>query len=165
MSQRQKEEFECLVKDIIDNKEFQKLDNELHHGITRYSHSMRVAKATYNTTKALGLDYKEATRAALLHDFFLDNQFSKEESKKKFSTHPQMAVENAKKYYELSEKQENIIESHMFPANLTVPKSAEAWAVSLMDKSVAAYEMYRFKFSLVINIWAIFLFNLITLQK
>lgn len=164
MSRNQKEEFDCLVRDIIDNKEFQKLNEELHHGITRYNHSMRVAKATYVATKTLKMDYKEATRAALLHDFFLDAQFTKDE-KNKFKNHPQLAVENAKKYYDLTEKQENIIAAHMFPANKTLPKSTEAWTVSLMDKGVATYEMYRFKFSLVINIWAIFIFNFITLQK
>ena len=37
--------------------------------------------------------------------------------------------------------------------------------VSLIDKSVAVYELYRFKFKMVINIWAIFLFNVITLNK
>ena len=36
-------------------------------------------------------------------------------------------------------KEQNIIESHMFPISNIAPKSKEAWMVSLSDKIVAAF--------------------------
>ena len=47
MSIKQSKKFDLLVEDIKKNKKFNKLNKELHHGITRYEHSMRVARWTY----------------------------------------------------------------------------------------------------------------------
>ena len=149
MSKKNKDEFLKIINDIENNNKFKELDNELHHGITRYGHSYRVAKATYKLSKTLKMNYIDATRAALLHDFYLDSDFSIEKSTKILSIHPNVAL----------------IKSHMFPLNGVRPKYKESWLVSLIDKSVAVYELYRFKFKMVINIWAIFLFNVITLNK
>ena len=165
MSKKNKDEFLRITHDIINNYKFKELDNDFHHGITRFGHSFRVAKATYRCCKFLKLDYIKATRAALLHDFYLDREFSVERPKQILSAHPNVALINAKKYFNLTDKEANIIKSHMFPLNGVVPKYKESWVVSAVDKGVALYEMYRYKFKLVINIWAIFLFNVITLNK
>ena len=165
MSKKNKDEFLKIINDIENNNKFKELDNELHHGITRYGHSYRVAKATYKLSKTLKMNYIDATRAALLHDFYLDSDFSIEKSTKILSIHPNVALINAKKYFEINDMQANIIKSHMFPLNGVRPKYKESWLVSLIDKSVAVYELYRFKFKMVINIWAIFLFNVITLNR
>ncbi len=166
MTKSNKEEFLKITNDIMNNNKFRELDNELHHGITRFGHSCRVAKATYKCCKFLKLDYEQATRAALLHDFYLDQEFVLESPKQILSAHPNVALINAKKYFDISEKEANIIKSHMFPLNsATLPKYKESWVVTAVDKGVAIYEMYRYKFKLIINIWAIFLFNIITLNK
>ena len=165
MSRAEKLDFDHIVKDILTNEEFKKLDTELHHGITRYNHSLRVAKATYKCAKALKLDYKEATRAALMHDFYINEQFEGTPASKVLSKHPDQAALNSKKHFNISELQENIIRSHMFPMSKEMPKFKESWVVTAVDKSVAAYEMYRFKASLYVSIFAIFIFNLITMQR
>ena len=64
------DEFYSIINDIITNDEFIKTKYIRHHGITRYNHSLGVAYHTFLVTKKLKLNYKEATRAALLHDFF-----------------------------------------------------------------------------------------------
>ena len=46
----------------------------------------------------------------------------------------------------LSEKENNIIRSHMFPLAKEFPKSKEALIVGCADKSVAFYEFLKFKF-------------------
>ena len=51
-------------------KDFQKLKDYTHHEGNRYDHCLRVAYYTYKVTKRLNLNYKEATIAALVHDFF-----------------------------------------------------------------------------------------------
>ena len=141
-------EFESINADILNNSEFNKLRSIAHHGITRYDHSLRVARYTYFVTRKLHLNYKEATRAALLHDFFTDEVVN-ESSIKKLTKHPLYAVENAKKYFDLTPMQENIIATHMFPVGLNIPKYIESWVVDILDDVAAIYErVYTFHMQL-----------------
>ena len=166
MSLSKKMEFEIIVEDILNNDKFKSLSRELHHGISRYEHSLRVAKYSYNVATILHMkNYKEITRAALLHDFYDDVDLGNDTPYERLYTHPHTAVVNAKKYFELNETQENIIESHMFPMSKTLPKSKEAVLVSLMDKSAATYEMAHFKLALKLSMLLIFLYNVITIEK
>lgn len=132
-------EFKRLIDSIINNKEFQKTKDISHHGMTRYEHSLRVAYYSYLITKALHLDYKETTIAALLHDFFTD-EVADENAIARLRRHPGHAVENAKKYFDLSDKQEDIIRTHMFPVTFTPPKYLESWIVDIVDDIAAIYE-------------------------
>lgn len=165
MTLKESQEFEKVVDDILKHKEFRALDCELHHGISRYRHSLRVSKVAFQISKKLNWDYEKITRAALLHDFFLNYQLEDYNIAKTWCLHPNVALENAKKHFDLDACQENIIVSHMFPSSKVMPKYKESWLVTFIDKGVSFYEMYRFKLSLVLGIYAIFLFNMITLQK
>ena len=137
-----KMEFEYIVKDILSNKEFQKTKEKVHHGITRYDHLVRVAFHTFIITKLMKLNYVEATRAALLHDFFID-ETENETKYNALQNHPKYALENAKKYYDLTPLQEDIITSHMFPVTITPPKYLESWIVDLVDDVAGIYEQYK----------------------
>ena len=166
MTKSQKEEFELIINDIENNNNFRELDNELHHGISRYGHSYRVAKGVYILTKGLGFStYVDATRAALMHDFYFNYQLEDKNTGKKFIEHPSLAVLNASKYYELTDIQKNMIESHMFPTCKVFPKYKESICLTLIDKIVAIYEMQRYKVGMKLGIYLLFLFNMITLQK
>ena len=166
MSNKQKEEFNSLVQDIVDNKRFNKLTKELHHGITRYDHSMRVAKWTYKISKLLNMKNKEdVTRAALLHDFYINDDLVSDSGASKLGEHPTVALVNSKKYFQISDLQADIIKTHMFPCNFDIPKYKESWLVSLIDKTVSTYEMIRFKSSLYAGIYALFLFEIIKLPR
>lgn len=132
-------EFHRIVQPLLANSNFKDTKKIIHHGITRYEHSMRVAYYSYKITKMLGLDYKETTEAALLHDFFLDEVKDKNQVAK-LRQHPTYALENAKKYFDLSEKQEDIILTHMFPITFTPPKYLESWIVDMVDDAAAIYE-------------------------
>ena len=165
MSKKNKDEFLNIVNDIINNDKFKELDGELHHGITRYGHSYRVAKGTYKVCKILHFDYKRATRGAMLHDFYLDSDFNMETSKQIFSYHPNVALVNAKNNFEIGNLEANIIKAHMFPFNGVMPKYKESWVVSAVDKGVAIYEMYHYKFKLALSVLVLFLFNLLTLNR
>ena len=166
MSNKQKEDFNSLVQDIIDNKRFNKLNKELHHGITRYEHSMRVARWTYKITNLLNMKHKkDVTRAALLHDFYINEELVSENGASKLGEHPSVALKNSKKHFNISSLQADIIKTHMFPCNFDVPKYKESWLVSLIDKAVSTYEMLRFKSQLYVGIYAIFLFEIIKLPR
>ena len=133
-----REEFNEIIKPYL-IEEFDKLKDINHHGITRYDHSIRVAYYTYFVTKFLGFNYEEATVAALLHDFFTD-EVENELGIFKLRRHPKHALNNASKYFYLTELQKDIISTHMFPITFTPPKYLESWVVDIVDDISAIYE-------------------------
>ena len=137
--------FDVISKDIIEKEKFQSLMNEPHHGLTRYEHVIRVAKNTYRLSKLFRMDYISATRGALLHDYFNDTEYQYTKGMKKGSLHPVIALNNARREYNLNSKEENIIVSHMYPLGDVKPNCKESWLVSSVDKTVALYEITRFK--------------------
>lgn len=139
------EEFTSIAKDIINSEKYQALKDEKHHGLSRYDHSLRVAKNTYRLSKRMKLDYVSATRGALLHDYFTNEEYRNTKGMKKYSMHPVIALNNAIREYDLNPKEENIIVSHMYPMGKTRPNCKESWLVSSVDKGVAIYECARFK--------------------
>lgn len=136
---RKKEKFEYLFGDYLNHPKVVETKNYDHHGINRFDHSYRVALHTYNITKAFHLNYNSATKAAILHDFFLD-EVADENAIKKLTNHPQVAVDNAKKYFDINEMEEDIIKKHMFPITLSPPKYIEGWIVDIVDDYVSIYE-------------------------
>ena len=166
--------FDDIAKDILDNKKYCKLANETHHGITRMSHSMRVARNTYKLAKKLHLNYVAATRAALLHDFFLNEEFGSNLGWVQGIIHPSIALQNAKGEFDLSDKECNAIAAHMFPMCATLPRYKESWVITIVDKGVAIYEYFTFKFNYtrftrqvasVVTIAGLFLFNVLTMGR
>ena len=123
-------EFDTIVNDIANHARFQELKTELHHGISRYEHSLRVSKMTYYITKSLGLDYERATRAALLHDFFFDADLKDYTPREVFQYHQYEALKNAKECFDIDPKQANMIETHMFPVCRKMPKYLESWIMT-----------------------------------
>lgn len=158
-------EFNNLIKDIISNDNFKELGKEIHHGVSRYGHSLRVAKGVYKLTKKLHLNYEEATKAALLHDYFFNYQLEENGNCKNLVEHQKISCLNANKNYVLSDLQKNMIESHMFPLCKTLPKYKESFCLTLIDKLVAIYEMQRFKLVMKLGVYILFVFNMLTLQK
>lgn len=154
--------FDTIASEIINNEEYKKLKKENHHGLTRYDHSIRVAKNTYNIAKRLNIDYISATRAALLHDFFTDDDFGDTKGIRKGLEHPLLAIKNSNKHFNLNEKEKNAILTHMFPLTLLPPTSMEGIVLTLADKGIAVYECSRFKFSASLGVWLLFIFNFLT---
>lgn len=136
---KKKSDFYDIINDIYKHDEFMKLNDCRHHGITRYDHCLRVSYYTYLITKALHLNYKEATRAALLHDFFTDEVLTFN-MVHKITKHPDIAVKNASKHFELSELQKDIIRTHMWPCTFMPPKYLESWIVDMIDDISAIFE-------------------------
>ena len=132
-----------LIEDILYNKEFKKIENSSHHGLSnRLEHSLRVSYYSYKISKILLLNYKEVARAGLLHDFFITEELKGKERAISAFVHPKKALQNSVNNFNLSEKEKNIIEAHMFPLVPTkVPKYFESWVVSAIDKVVAVYEL------------------------
>ena len=139
MKKYNNDEFYNIVCDILDNNEFLRLKEIAHHGITRYEHCLRVGYYTYVVTKTLRLNYIKATRAAVLHDFFID-EVKDENSINRLRRHADYAYFNAKKYFEIGDLEEDIIKRHMFPITFLPPKYLESWIVDILDDFAAIYE-------------------------
>ena len=135
-------EYLNKVKDILDNEEFKKMESIVHHEVNRLEHSIRVSYYSYKLAKALKMDTKQVARAALLHDFFLEENENEKVTKRMITMleHPKYALENSKKYFELTDMEEDIILTHMFPIGLTVPKYFESWMVDIVDDVASIYE-------------------------
>lgn len=136
---QKKEKYEYLFGEYLNHPKIKETKNYSHHGINRYDHSYRVGLHTYNITKTLHLNYESATKAAILHDFFLDEVDSKN-AYKKLKDHPNVAVENSKKYFSINEMEEDIIKKHMFPITFSPPKYIEGWIVDIVDDYISIYE-------------------------
>ena len=70
----------------------------------------------------------------------------------------------AKRHFEITKKEEDMIRSHMFPINLSVPKYAESWIVSMVDKCVATNEFaikFRFRLKYAYNLFLLFAISFI----
>lgn len=164
ISDREKQ-YLNIVDDILEHREFIKTKDITHHGMNRYDHSVRVSYYSYKIAKFLKLDYEQTARAGLLHDFFLvDNEaFTVKEKINTLVNHPKYAAAYASKYFTLSEKEKDMILTHMFPVAIArVPKYAESWVVNTVDNIVAIGEaLYctRAQFLKFANVMLIVLFN------
>ena len=137
--------FLNIIDEYMNNEEFQKTNGIKQHGTTRYEHSMRVSYYSYVIARFLHLDYEETAIGGLLHDFFINP--SEMGKIKAFFTHPKLALDKSMLEFDLSDKELDIIKSHMFPTSFFIPKYLESWIVSLVDKCVASYE-FSLKFKL-----------------
>lgn len=157
-------EFDEIAKSIIYTDKYQSLKDEPHHGLNRYIHCLNVAKMTYNLARLFKLDYISATRGALLHDYFNDCDYKEIRGIKKNSMHPIIALNNARCEFELNDKEENIIASHMFPFGDIKPNCRESWLVTTADKLVAIRECSAYKVKEQVALWTIFLINIINVN-
>lgn len=160
-------EYYNLIKDIINNDEFKEINNYIHHGTTRLTHSYRVSYYSYKISKYLRLNYKETARAGLLHDFFLVKNKTKKDRVECLFAHSKYSLENANRLFNLTEREKDIIYTHMFPLTINrIPKYLESWIVSITDKTVAAYELsisYKKKF--ILRHQNIFIFMIIIMGR
>lgn len=140
------EYYDC-VRDLLDSAPVQLMDTFIQHGsTTTLDHCISVSYKSYKYAKKLGLDYKSAARAGLLHDLFLYDWHKQPKGDPFFQkhgfTHPQRALDNALKHFELNNKEIDIIEKHMWPLTLNkIPKYKESFLISFVDKQVSTREI------------------------
>lgn len=143
---RDLEYYDC-VKNILETDIIKEMDQYIQHGnTTTLKHSLLVSYSSYKIAKKLKLNYQSVAKAALLHDFYLYD-WHHQKQKKKFLekhgfTHPKIALENADKYFSLTEIEKDIIVKHMWPLTFRqLPKYKETLLVSCVDKYSCTKEM------------------------
>ena len=143
--------------DIYNSPQLQSLSRyEQHLKINRLQHIRSVAYLSFLVSRKLNLNYKEAARAATMHDLFYYDWREDDLSHKLHGLrHPGFALKNA--YYlcgTLTPKEVDIIKKHMWPLTPVPPRYAESYVVTAMDKYCATIELiysfsekYRDKFN------------------
>lgn len=137
------EEFKSILLPIINNETVQEMKNyRQHYETTCYDHCLQAAYYCYLICKKYNLDYKSATRAAMLHDLFLYDWRERQPDRKGLHafTHGKTACDNACKLFDLNEKEKDIILKHMWPVTIAFPKSFEGFILTFVDKYCAMSE-------------------------
>ncbi len=136
-------QFQNIVSDIVNHEIVLSMKNINHHYNTScFEHSYAVSYISYLIAKKLNLDFKSIARAGLLHDLFLYDWKKPQPEYKGLHAfnHPQIACDNANKYFKLSKKEQNIIKEHMWPVTTKLPSSFESLIVTFVDKYSALQE-------------------------
>lgn len=146
--QIREKQFMELIKDYYESDVVKQMDKFIHHGTTTtLQHCENVAWISYiiNEKLHLNADEKELVEAALLHDLYLYDWHEDDPSHKLHGFHhAEVACNNAVKNFDISEKQQEAIRSHMWPLNITkIPKSREAMIICIADKYCALIETIR----------------------
>ncbi len=130
--------FRCVSSLTADSR-VRRLRTIPHHRWTnRYEHVLLVSYISFALARRWHWDSRAAARAGLLHDLFFQEADS---SLSLCLHHPEMAAENAEQVTHLTERERNIILSHMWPAGRYLPRSREAWLVNLVDDLVALLDL------------------------
>ena len=139
-------EFLNIIKDIISNETVQEMKNfRQHYETTCFDHCYMVSYYCYLICKKYKLDYISATRAAMLHDLFLYDWRVRQPDRKGLHafTHGKLACENASKLFDLTQKEKDMILTHMWPVTMKFPTSIEGLILTFVDKYCATSETFE----------------------
>ena len=137
--------FNHLSEPVLKTGHLNQLKAFKQHGrCSCYDHSVAVAKTALFLSMILPFRFKQKqlVRGALLHDYFLYDWHNVKLEKLHGFHHPHIACENAKRDFDLTPVEENIIRRHMFPLTPIPPRYKEAVLVTISDKICATREVF-----------------------
>lgn len=142
MSEEISSAYLAEVQYILEDREFLSLGEFVHHQWTnRLMHSINVSYLSWKMAKQLGCDERAAARAGLLHDFCpYDFREPTPTGEYQAFYHPKAAALNSMRKFEITQRETDAILSHMFPLG-PIPRSKEAWVITLADKICAVTEL------------------------
>ena len=136
--------LETIYQAFLNDEKILRMKNiSMHRGSNCYLHSFKVAKkAIKKSLNRKDVNLEVVLLGAILHDYYLyDWRKDKSKLKKHGKNHPDVAINNAVKDFDISEEVKKVIKSHMWPINIKdYPKSKEAKIVSVSDKAVTIGE-------------------------
>jgi uncharacterized protein len=142
-------EYYSLVADLINHEKVLQMKQYIQHGNTScFQHCLNVSYYNYLLCKFFSLNTRAAARAGLLHDLFLyDWHTYKKPRGEKFHgfTHPKAAALNADRYFSITDIERDIIEKHMFPLTISLPRHKETVVIILVDKYCGLIETVAFR--------------------
>ncbi len=139
-------EYKDCISELINHEMVESMKNFIQHGdINCLEHSIYVSYISFLVCRQLKLDYLSAARGGLLHDFFLYDWHTEKPYKGLHGfNHSFIALQNANKYFKLNEREKDIIQKHMWPLTISLPRYKETVVVLLADKYCASREIVKF---------------------
>lgn len=138
------ETYQSIIEDLWNNEHLHDMKNYIQHrDLNCLEHSLFVSYKSYQVCRRFNCDEVAVARGALLHDFFLYDWHDERRTEKLHGfAHPEIALENAKAHFNLTEVEKDIILKHMWPLTFKkVPKYRESLIVSLVDKYCTTMEL------------------------
>ena len=136
-------EYYSYVRDLLCSSDVQRLRECRHHiGTSRFQHSLNVSYYNYRLCRFFKLDARAAARAGLLHDlFFYDRKTHEKIRNRHPAEHANIALYNASMQFPISELEGDMILNHMWPATPHLPRHAETFIITIVDKFCATVEL------------------------
>ena len=143
---KEDEQMEALLRpyaaEVLDHPNFRRTKDFIQHSnVSVYHHVLHVACCALEIDRRLhlGCDRCQLVRAALLHDYFLYDWHEHDAPGNKHPRlhgfyHPGIAARNAKKDFNLTERELDAIRKHMWPLTVIPPKTPEGYVVMYADK-------------------------------
>lgn len=134
------------LDELMQDRGFISMETYIQHGRTSCLwHSIAVAYYSCLLLHILpignSINQRSMIRGALLHDYFLYDWHDRQQAPKMHGiAHPERALTNAQKNWQLDRIECDVIIKHMFPLTPIPPKYKEAAVVSLADKLCSLYE-------------------------
>lgn len=145
ISEERKKELEDVYQSFLHDERILRMKQySMHRGSNCYIHSFKVAKvAIKRALRHKKGDLYIILVGAILHDYYLyDWRVDRSKMMHHFGSHPYTAAKNAERDFGIHEPIKKVIQSHMWPANITdFPKTKEARIISLADKHIYIKEI------------------------
>lgn len=144
-----KKKMKTEAEDVLKSASFQSNKAHIQHGnVTVNEHCLNVARVSLQMNQKLKLSCqeRELIRGALLHDFFLYDWHVGDKIKPwklHGFYHPGIALRNAEKEFELTDREKDIIKKHMWPLTIVPPVYREGWVVTCADKWCSVLETFH----------------------
>lgn len=151
LSYKEYKEFWNSIKGFLEADRYKEMKNYMQHGdTTTYEHCIVVARLCFwlNRRFKFKANEKELLTGAMLHDLYLYDWHDKDNGYHNLHgfTHPKRAAANARRFFNVTDKEKNAIETHMWPLTIgKVPKCKEAWILCGADKIIAFFETFKMK--------------------
>ena len=136
-------EFLNIIRELVNNDTVQEMKKyRQHYETTCFEHCYMVSYYCYLICKKYNLDYISVARAAMLHDLFLYDWRIRQPNRTGLHayTHGKTACNNASKLFNLTQKEKDMIITHMWPVTLKFPTSIEGFILTFVDKYCAITE-------------------------
>ncbi|MDA3847796.1 MAG: phosphohydrolase [Vallitaleaceae bacterium] len=142
-----REGFIDIIRPVYNNRHIQEMRLYPNHRDTScLEHSLNVSYTAYRIGKALNLDAKSLARASMFHDFYLYDWHIKGNRKGLHGMmHAAEAYNNTIKYFEVNEKEKDMILTHMWPLNPKLPKYIESILLMCVDRYCTVLELLKIK--------------------
>lgn len=145
LTNERKESLEKTYQFYLHNEAVLKMKEiPAHYGSNVYIHTFKVVKKVMEKAvkSRKNLDLENLLIASIFHDYYLYNwRTTKDRPHPHGKYHPLIAANNAKRDFNISEKAQTMIKTHMWPFNFfNPPKGKEARLLCNADTWVAFVE-------------------------